>query len=103
MAFQVAYAIFEVPSGWLGDTRGPRSTLLRVVSWWALFVALTGFTGWTLPGGIYVGFTILVVVQFLFGVGEAGAFPNMSKSLYNWFPASARGSAKSAIWMSARL
>ena len=91
MAFQIAYAIFEVPSGWLGDTRGPRSTLLRVVLWWSLFVALTGFTGTTLPGGFYVGFTALVVIQFLFGVGEAGAFLNISKSLYNWFP-SRRGS-----------
>lgn len=103
MAFQVAYAVFEVPSGWLGDTRGPRSTLLRVVLWWSLFVALTGLTGWTLPGGIYVGFAALVIIQFLFGVGEAGAFPNISKSIYNWFPATSRGTAKSAIWMSARL
>jgi MFS transporter, ACS family, glucarate transporter len=103
MAFQFAYAIFEVPSGWLGDTRGPRSTLLRVVLWWSAFVALTGFTGTTLPGGFYVGFTALFLIQFLFGVGEAGAFPNMSKSLYNWFPSTSRGFAKSAIWMSARL
>jgi MFS transporter, ACS family, glucarate transporter len=103
MAFQIAYAIFEVPSGWLGDTRGPRSTLLRVVLWWSLFVALTGFTGWTLPGGVYVGFTALVIIQFLFGVGEAGAFPNISKSLYNWFPSTSRAFAKSTIWMSARL
>ena len=103
MAFQIAYAIFEVPSGWLGDTRGPRSTLLRVVLWWSAFVFLTGFTGMTLPGGIYVGFGALVAIQFLFGVGEAGAFPNISKSVYNWFPATARGFAKSAVWMSARL
>ncbi len=103
-AFQLAYAIFEVPSGWLGDTKGPRSTLLRVVVWWSVFVALTGFTavGW-LPFGIYVGFWALVAIQFLFGVGEAGAFPNISKALYNWFPASDRGFAKSAVWMSARL
>lgn len=103
MAFQIAYAIFEVPSGWLGDTRGPRATLTRVVLWWSLFVALTGFTGRTLPGGFYVGFTALVVIQFLFGVGESGAFPNISKALYNWFPATSRGFAKSAIWMAARL
>jgi MFS family permease len=103
MAFQIAYAVFEVPSGWLGDTRGPRSTLLRVVLWWSAFVALTGFTGTTLPGGFYVGFGALVVIQFLFGVGEAGAFPNIAKSLYNWFPSTSRGFAKSAIWMSARL
>ena len=103
MAFQIAYAIFEIPSGWLGDTKGPRSTLLRVVLWWSVFVALTGFTGTTLPGGFYVGFGALVVIQFLFGVGEAGAFPNIAKSLYNWFPAADRGFAKSAVWMSARL
>lgn len=104
MAFQFAYAIFEVPSGWLGDTRGPRSTLLRVVLWWTAFVGLTGFTGMHLFGNaFYIGFTGLVLIQFLFGVGEAGAFPNISKALYNWFPASDRGFAKSAIWMSARL
>lgn len=101
MAFQLAYAIFEVPSGWLGDTRGPRSTLLRVVLWWSIFVGLTGFVGYTV-GGLYLGFTALIVIQFLFGVGEAGAFPNISKALYNWFPAADRGFAKSAIWMSAR-
>lgn len=103
MAFQFAYAIFEVPSGWLGDTRGPRSVLFRVVVWWSIFVALTGFVGLTLPGGFYLGFIALIVIQFLFGVGEAGAFPNISKALYNWFPADSRGFAKSIIWMSARL
>jgi MFS transporter, ACS family, glucarate transporter len=103
MAFQLAYALFEVPSGWLGDTQGPRSTLLRVVLWWTVFVFLTGFTGMTLFGWVYIGFWALVGIQFLFGVGEAGAFPNISKALYNWFPASDRGFAKSIIWMSARL
>ena len=101
IAFQLAYAIFEVPSGWLGDTKGPRSTLLRVVLWWSLFVGITGFVGMNVAG-LYVGFTALIVIQFLFGVGEAGAFPNIAKALYNWFPASQRGFAKSIIWMSAR-
>jgi len=102
MAFQLAYALFEVPAGWLGDMRGPRSTLLRVVIWWSLFVFLTGFTGLSIWSGIVLGFGFLLVVQFLFGVGEAGAFPNISKSVYNWFPADSRGTAKSAVWMSAR-
>lgn len=102
IAFQLAYAIFEIPSGWLGDTKGPRSTLLRVVLWWTVFVALTGFVGLTV-GGIYLGFVALLMIQFMFGVGEAGAFPNIAKALYNWFPATDRGFAKSVIWMSARL
>jgi MFS family permease len=101
IAFQLAYAIFEVPSGWLGDTVGPRSTLLRVVIWWTVFVALTGFVGLTI-GGFFIGFSALIALQFLFGVGEAGAFPNIAKALYNWFPATQRGFAKSIIWMSAR-
>src|SRR5262245_66688100 len=84
MAFQIAYAIFEIPSGWLGDTRGPRSTLLRVVIWWSAFVALTGFVGTDRLFGLYLGFTALIIIQFLFGVGEAGAFPNIAKALYNW-------------------
>jgi sugar phosphate permease len=102
MAFQFAYALFEIPSGWLGDTRGPRSTLLRVVLWWSAFVALTGLVGLKYQGAIVLGFTALIVIQFLFGVGEAGAFPNIAKALYNWFPAADRGFAKSIIWMSAR-
>ena len=53
MAFQLAYALFEIPSGWLGDTVGPRLTLLRVVLWWSVFVALTGFTGQWLFGGLF--------------------------------------------------
>jgi MFS family permease len=101
MAFQLAYALFEVPSGWLGDTAGPRSTLLRVVLWWSVFVFLTGFTGMSVAG-VFIGFTGLIVIQGLFGVGEAGAFPNIAKALYNWFPAGDRGFAKSVIWMSAR-
>jgi len=103
LAFQLAYALFEVPSGWLGDVFGPRSTLLRVVIWWSLFMFLIGFTGTMLPGGFYVGFYALIAMQFLFGMGEAGAFPNIAKALYNWFPAADRGFAKSAIWMCARL
>ena len=50
VAFQLAYACFEVPTGWMGDTFGPRMTLLRIVAWWSLFVALTAFAGLALPG-----------------------------------------------------
>jgi MFS family permease len=104
VAFQIAYAIFEVPTGWMGDTFGPRATLLRIVLWWSLFIALTAFAGMTVPGTefVLIGFTVLVVVQFLFGMGEAGAFPNITRALYNWFPASQRGSAQGMIWLSAR-
>lgn len=38
-AFALAYALFEVPSGWLGDVFGPRRTLIRIVLWWSTFTA----------------------------------------------------------------
>ena len=44
-AFNLAYAVFEVPTGWLGDVFGPRRTLIRIVLWWSLFTALTGLAG----------------------------------------------------------
>ena len=67
-AFTFAYAAFEIPSGWLGDVIGPRKVLARIVLWWSAFTMATGLA-WN-----YVS---LVIARFLFGVGEAGAFPNI--------------------------
>src|SRR5712671_3464282 len=70
-AFALSYALFEIPSGWLGDVYGPRKVLIRIVLWWSVFTALTGLVG--LPiGPILLGGGSLVVIRFLFGVGEAG-------------------------------
>jgi MFS transporter, ACS family, glucarate transporter len=104
-AFQLAYALFEIPVGWMGDRYGPRITLLRIVVWWSIFVALTGFAGMPVLGleFLLIGYTGLIVMQFLFGIGEAGAFPNISKAIYQWFPAANRGFAKGTVWMAARL
>src|SRR4030081_1460353 len=62
-AFTLAYSLFEIPSGWLGDVRGPRRVLTRVVLWWSAFTMLTGAAQ---------GFRSLVSIRFLFGAGEAG-------------------------------
>jgi MFS family permease len=102
-AFALAYAIFEIPTGWLGDVFGPRKTLIRIVLWWSFFTALTGLIGMPLPGGFVLGLTVLVVIRFLFGMGEAGAYPNITRALHNWFPTQERGSAQGAVWMSGRL
>ena len=112
-AFQLAYALFEVPTGALGDLFGPRKTLIRIVLWWSFFIALTGMVGWRVSGFAAFGYSVpeftlynyagLVVVRFLFGVGEAGAYPNIARALYNWFPLKERARASGTIWMSARL
>lgn len=98
-AFSLAYAAFEVPTGWLGDVFGPRATLIRIVLWWSFFTAVTAFVG-IIPG---FGLAALVIVRFLFGVGEAGAFPNITRALHNWFPSVERGMAQGYVWMSSRI
>ena len=92
--FTFAYAAFEIPSGWLGDVIGPRKVLTRIVLWWSAFTMLTG-AAWN--------FVSLLVVRFLFGVGEAGAFPNISRSFSSWFPTAERGNAHGVIFMGTRL
>lgn len=93
-AFTFAYAAFEIPSGWLGDVFGPRKVLTRIVLWWSAFTAATGLA-WS--------YSSLVVARFLFGVGEAGAFPNISRSFARWFPTPERGNAHGVIFMGTRI
>ena len=76
--------MFEIPSGHLGDKRGPRTVLTRIVIWWSAFTALTGAA---------FGFTSLLVTRFLFGAGEAGAWPNASVVVARWFPGDHRARA----------
>jgi MFS family permease len=102
-AFNIAYAVFEVPTGWLGDVFGPRKVLIRIVLWWSFFTALTTIIGLPVGGGWYIGLNALVVIRFLFGMGEAGAFPNITRALHNWFPLAERGIAQGAVWFSGRL
>lgn len=92
-AFTLAYSIFEVPSGWLGDRRGPRRVLTRIVLWWSAFTALTGAAR---------SFGGLVTIRFLFGAGEAGAFPNMVRSFSRWFPLRERGKANGILFFGSR-
>lgn len=93
-AFTLAYSLFEVPSGWLGDRIGPRRVLMRIVLWWSGFTMLTGLVR---------GLNSLVTVRFLFGAGEAGAFPNLARSLALWFPARERGKAMGLLFLGTRL
>src|SRR5262245_7261243 len=93
-AFTLAYSLFEVPSGWLGDVRGSRSVLTRIVLWWSGFTMLTGAAR---------GYGSLVGIRFLFGAGEAGAFPNVARSFSRWFPRRERGRANGILFLGSRL
>ena len=75
--FTLAYCLFEIPTGMMGDRIGPRRVLTRIVVWWSAFTALTGAMTGCYP---------LLLTRFLFGAGEAGAFPNSSVVVSRWFP-----------------
>lgn len=87
-AFTLAYALFEVPIGWWGDKYGSRGVLARIVIVWSIFTAMTGLA-WNMMS--------LMTIRFLFGAGEAGAFPNAARILSRWFPAERRGMAQGMI------
>ena len=91
--FLTAYALFEIPSGALGDRIGPRTVLMRIVVAWSVFVAATGQA---------FSWISLMIVQTLFGAGEAGAFPNIAKAFSVWLPAEERVRAQGIVWLSAR-
>ncbi len=92
-AFALAYSLFEIPGGYLGDRMGARRVLLRIVLWWSFFTAATGFA---------FNFASMAVTQFLFGAGEAGCFPNLTKSFTTWLPIEERVRAQGILWMAAR-
>ncbi|MBX3440979.1 MAG: MFS transporter [Planctomyces sp.] len=102
-AFALAYAIFEVPAGWMGDRLGPRGTLIRIVVWWSVFTALTGLVGLQIGGVTLGGLGVLITLRFLFGAGEAGAYPNITRAIHNWFPPGMWETAQGCVWMSGRL
>ena len=92
-AFGLAYALFEIPNGLLGDRFGVRATLTRIVVAWSVFTALTG-AAWN--------FVSMWTVRFLFGAGEAGCFPNLTRMLSTWLPEQSRLRAQALMWASSR-
>src|SRR5579862_2882923 len=92
--FALAYCLFEFPTGALGDRLGPRRTLTRIVLWWSAFTALTGAVS---------RYPVLLVVRFLFGAGEAGAFPNAGVVVARWFPPERRATHSGVYLMASQI
>ncbi len=92
-AYVIAYAVFEIPSGAMGDKHGYRKELTRITLWWSFFTAITAACRnvWQLAGA-----------RFLFGLGAAGAYPNMTGVLYRWLPARERARGQGVIWAASR-
>lgn len=92
--FTLGYALFQTPSGYLADKKGPRFVLTTIVFFWSCLTTLTGFA-WN-----YVS---MMVIRFFFGAGEAGAFPSLSKVVFNWFPVKERGTVQGINFSGARV
>src|SRR5262245_38450792 len=82
MAFTLAYGLFAIPVGRWGDKAGPRLVLTSIVVAWSIFTALTGAA---------TGLLALLLVRFLFGAAEAGAFPSVARVMSRWYPVGERG------------
>jgi len=93
-AFTLAYALFEMPTGAWGDRVGPRRVLTRIVVWWSSF---------TIATAAITSYGSLLITRFLFGAGEAGAFPNVTRTFSRWFPVSERGTAQGIFFAGAHL
>jgi len=92
--FAVGYALFQIPSGWIADRLGARKALTIVVSVWSCFTALTGAA---------VNAVQMMILRFLFGVGEAGAFPGATQAFFRWLPVKERGLAHGINFSGSRL
>ena len=93
-AFALAYALFEIPSGMLGDRIGPKKVFIRIVIAWSVFTALTGMVS---------GLVALLVVRFLFGAGESGTYPNSILVVSRWFPVNETGKALSWVGIGSQI
>jgi D-galactonate transporter len=93
-AFVWAYALFQVPGGWLGDRFGPRRMLTIIVTYWSIMTAATALA---------TGAVSFIVVRFLFGVGEGGAFPVATRAMQLWYPPRERGFVQGVTHSASRL
>jgi sugar phosphate permease len=93
-SFRWGYALFQIPGGWLGDRIGPRRALALIVTWWSIFTSATALA-WSA--------TSMAAFRFLFGMGEAGAFPIATRSLSRWILPGERGFAQGITHAGSRL
>jgi ACS family glucarate transporter-like MFS transporter len=93
-AFALGYALFQVPAGLMSDKFGPRKVLAGIITLWSIFTVFTGLAK---------SYFSMLIVRFLFGGGEAGAFPGMSRAVFTWIPMNERGTVQGINFSGSRL
>ena len=92
--FALGYALFQTPGGWLADRLGPRRALSIIVVIWSIFTGLTAAA---------FNFLSMLIVRFLFGAGEAGAFPSLARATFSWIPMQERGAVQGINFSGSRI
>ena len=93
-AFILSYGLMQIPMGAYGDRHGHRKVLTQIVLWWSLFTAFTGVAG---------GLASLLIIRFMFGVGEAGSSPCSTGVISRWFEKNEVGKAQGYVWAASRM
>ena len=93
-SFVLAYALFEIPTAWWADRLGTRKVLTRIVIWWSVFTIATATS---------LGYVMLLIIRFLFGAGEAGAWPSVAKTFAHWIPQKERGTVQGIFFAGAHI
>ena len=93
-AFILSYGLLQIPMGALGDRFGHRRILAAIVLWWSAFTAFTGLAG---------GLASLLVIRFMFGIGEAGSSPCSTGVISRWFNKDEVGKAQGYVWAASRM
>ena len=93
-AFILSYGLLQIPMGALGDRFGHRKILAGIVLWWSAFTVFTGLAG---------GLVSLLVIRFMFGIGEAGSSPCSTGVISRWFEKGEVGKAQGYVWAASRM
>jgi MFS family permease len=93
-SFTLAYAAFEIPTAWWADRIGSRAVVTRIVVWWSAFTMLTAAA---------FSYSSMLTLRFLFGIGEAGTWPNAARVFSRWIPARERGIVQGIFFAGAHL
>ncbi len=93
-SFFWAYALCQIPAGWIGDRYGPRVALAIYLFFWSLCTGLMGLAS---------GFTVFLILRLGCGMFEAGAYPLANGIVRRWVPLSSRGLASGTVAVGGRL
>jgi MFS family permease len=87
-AFFFAYALAQVPAGWLSQRYGPRNMMALYMLGWSVFGCFIA---------VAQNFWMLFLARFLLGLSQAGAYPTAAIIVKRWVPDRQRGIANSIV------